>query len=158
MKVLELCDINLNEKISFNNKDIFILSQKMEIFCIKNKILSLSAVQVGINYNLFTYCINDKFKHILDCEYYPLSDKKFMSVESCKSISNGSKRYQVERYEKILVRGKEILLDKPEIFSFEKEYFRDMECCIFQHEIDHYDKKTIDQIGKEIHIQERIKI
>ena len=158
MNILSVDEIvtDINQKC-FSLKEIFLLSQKMEVFCVKNKIQSLSAVQVGYSNNFFIYTIDYKnYRYMLDCKYEPVGEDKFISIEACYSIEKNQKRYEVNRYKNIFVEGKEFT--NFELIDFKKEFSIGLESCIFQHEIDHYQNKSINQIGKEIHIQQRIKI
>lgn len=160
MNILDVDDIVIdNNKKNFTTKEIFLLSQKMEVFSIKNRIQSLSAVQVGININFFIYTIDYKnYKYLLECSYNPINEDKFISIESCYSINKNQKRYEVNRHKNILVEGKELSIQDFKLKNFKKEFADGLESCIFQHEIDHYNNVSINKIGKEIHIQERIKI
>lgn len=159
MKILDISEIKNFDSKKLNTKEIFVLSQKIEILCKKNKILSISAIQLGFNYNLFVYCLGcyENYKHILDCNYFFENNEKYTSIEGCQSISQNKKRYKVERYENIIVKGKELFVDDFKINNFEKKFSKCLESCIFQHEIDHFNNISIDKIGEEIYIHESIK-
>ena len=159
MNVLDIFKINISDAKKLNIKDISFLYQKMEILCVKNKIISLSAVQVGVDYNLFVYCLGcyKSYRCMVDCTYKPENQNKFFSIEGCQSIEKNQKRYKVERYENVIIEGKELLINDLKLVDFKKTFSKSMECCIFQHEIDHYNNISIDKIGKEIYIHESIK-
>ena len=94
----------------------------------------------------------------MDCEYTAENNEKFISIEGCQSIFSNKTRYQVERYQDIIVKGKELIIDDRKTIDFSRKFTKDLECCIFQHEIDHYNNILINKIGKEIYIQERIQV
>lgn len=154
-----IIDLKIKDITNLSCKECLLLSQKMEFFCISNKISSLSANEVGINCNFFIYTLDNKnYKYMLNCEYKPINDEKFLSIESCYSIMKNQKRYEVSRYKSLQVQGKEFLLNDFKIIEFSRQFDSRLESCIFQHEIDHYYNKSINETGKEIYIQERIKI
>jgi peptide deformylase len=142
--------------------ELYSIGQKMENVCLKNNGVGLSAVQVGIPWKFFVYQDqkNNKFNYMIDCEYFPVNEDKHLSIEGCLSIKSHSgkiRHFKVMRFKEIKVVGK-ILSDKDklEVLDFEKVFKQDLECCIFQHEIDHHNNILISNIGQEIQIQEKI--
>lgn len=137
--------------------------QKMEKLCVKNNGVGLAAVQVGIPWKCFVYQdqTTRKFNYMIDCEYFPLSEDKYLSIEGCLSLKNDRgkmRHFKVNRFKKIKVVGK-ILIDreKIELRDFEKVFSNSLECAILQHEIDHQDNILLTDIGQEIFIREEIR-
>jgi peptide deformylase len=136
---------------------LYSTAKKMEFLCISKKGMGLSASQVGLPWNFFIYWSNYpnkpmNFEYLVDCEYKP-NGEKFMSIEGCLSL--GNKRFQLERYESIVVFGKKLILNEnaPELQDFEG-YFDGIMSVLLQHEIDHnYGReRMIDNIGKRIYL------
>lgn len=164
MKIVSLKEIPTNvEKTPCDNLiELYSVGQKMEKLCRENKGVGLAATQVGIPWKFFVYedQSSKKFNYMIDCEYFPVGEDKYLSIEGCLSIKtyDGKMRhFKVNRFKEIKVIGK-ILSDKDklEIKEFEKTLRGDLECAIFQHEIDHQDNILITDIGEEITIQEKI--
>ena len=74
-------------------------------------------------------------------------DKKVTSIEGCLSLPKH--RFSVERYEKIILKGKQLV--GLEITIINRQY-GGMEAIILQHEIDHGKNILISNIGTEVHI------
>jgi peptide deformylase len=136
---------------------LYATAKKMESICISKNGMGLAASQVGLPWKFFVYWSNypetpKKFEYLLDCEYEPAGDK-FLSIEGCLSL--GSKRFQLERYESVVVSGKKLIpSDKaPEIQIFESK-FNGILSVVMQHEIDHNHgrSKMIDVLGKRIYL------
>lgn len=136
---------------------LYSTAKKMESLCVLKKGMGLSASQVGLPWKFFVYWSNypsfpKNFDYVLDCEYVP-TGSKFLSIEGCLSL--GSKRFQLDRYESVIVSGKRMILSEnaPELKSFE-EKFDGVLSVLMQHEIDHnYGRsKMIDVIGKRIYL------
>lgn len=136
---------------------LYATAKKMESLCILKNGMGLSASQVGLPWKFFVYWSNypdqpRKFEYMLDCEYKS-DGEKFLSIEGCLSL--GSKRFQLERYDSIIVSGKKLILNDnaPEIHSFESK-FEGVISVLMQHEIDHnYGRsKMIDVLGKRIYL------
>lgn len=145
-----------------NLVEVYSTGQKMEKICKENNGVGLAAAQVGIPWKFFVYedQSSNKFNYMIDCEYFPISEEKYLSIEGCLSIKtndNKMRHFKVMRFKEIKVIGK-ILEDgdKLEIKNFEKIYKNNLECTIIQHEIDHQDDILISDIGEEISIQEKI--
>jgi len=136
---------------------LYATAQKMERLCKLKNGIGLSASQVGLPWKFFIYWSNypnepKKFEYLLDCEYSPMGKKSF-SIEGCLSL--GSKRFQLERYDSILVQGKKLVIkdDRPYLEDLEAEYSGTI-AVVLQHEIDHnFGRiKMIDSIGKRIYL------
>jgi len=136
---------------------LYKLCAHMEQLCAKEKGIGLSAVQVGIPWKLFVVRHPDGFRYFINCEYTPLSEEKEKSLEGCLSLKkpDGSLRFfEVERFKKIKLQGKELKYNqKLELVDFEEiidpqDYYR----IVYQHEIEHHRLILISEIGKEIEI------
>lgn len=115
---------------------------EMQELCKKENGVGLSAVQVGIPWKLFVIRITDKkYRYFIDCEYEPIGTTKIQSVESCLSLRDLKKKlffFQVERFERIKVKGFELLTEEElKIVPFEQD-FDDFSSVLYQHEIDHH--------------------
>lgn len=136
---------------------LYATAKKMEIICESNNGIGLAAFQVGLPWNFFIYWANypdepKEFKHMVDCEYFPIGNK-FLSIEGCLSL--GKKRFQLERNDSVIVKGKELVIEEESLVlkEFESE-FKDTLSVVMQHEIDHkYGRnKMIDIIGQRIYL------
>ena len=161
MKIVDLLAIPIAKETPKNSLlELYAVGQKMEKLCVESKGVGLAAVQVGIPWKFFVY-YNEKLKqfcYMVDCEYAPLNEKKYLSIEGCLSIKgkNGeSRHFKVMRNELIRVNGKKIVVkDKIEIEDYSETIEKGLECSIFQHEIDHHNNILISSIGEEILLQE----
>jgi peptide deformylase len=140
-----------------NLMKIYAVAQEMELLCIAKNGMGLSASQVGLPWKFFVYWSNfpsvpKKFDYFLDCDYVPTGDK-FLSLEGCLSLSG--KRFQLERYESVIVSGKKLIIkdDAVELEDFKSE-FKGIPAVVMQHEIDHnYGRsRMIDVIGRRIYL------
>lgn len=140
-----------------NLMKLYAVAQQMEAVCVAKNGMGLSASQVGLPWKFFVYWSNfpknpKKFDYFLDCEYAPKGEK-FLSLEGCLSL--GNKRFQLERYESVIVSGKRLTVnnDSVSLEDFKSE-FNGIPAVVMQHEIDHnYGReKMIDTIGKQIYL------
>jgi len=146
-------DYNLLESSSVY--DLAHLAAMMQNLCqIKNGV-GLSALQVGIPIPLFVVLGKDADLSVfIDCQYES-DGNKIKAIEGCLSIIDEKgvpKRFLVERYEKIKVKGKKLVFKDSisiEIFEIESDGFL---ALVLQHEIDHHNFKLISEIGEEIKI------
>lgn len=141
--------------------EIYNLCVQMEKVCTENNGIGLSAVQVGIPWNLFIVRADgyslfdpvDKYSYFLNCNYLGIGEKT-MSVEGCLSLKddNGDiARFQVDRYTDILLKGTRLVVKKDiSLIEIEKEISIVNQGLVFQHEIDHGNGILISDIGKEI--------
>lgn len=132
---------------------LYKLALLMQKICDEEEGIGLSAVQVGIPFNFFVVKFDSNYRYFLNCEYTALSEKKTTSVEGCLSLKtpqNKLRHFVVRRFEKIVVKGKELLADPNlsviDIELFPEDYYKD----VFQHEIDHQLQILISDIGQEI--------
>ena len=127
----------------------------MELVCVKNQGIGLSAVQVGVPYNLFL--INDsKIEYFVNCSYTGLSNDKIISVEGCLSLplmagnqKIGYRQFEVERYKQVEITGQQLIVGKELRLQDFKEVCGGIRAVVFQHEIDHANSILITK-GKEI--------
>lgn len=161
MKIVELNQIPTETKNTplENLPALYSKAQQMEKICIDNNGVGLAAAQVGIPWKFFIYSDEfGKFHYMIDCEYKPKSEDKYISIEGCLSLKNSSnniRHFKVMRYSSIEITGKELIVeDKLKIENFNKLLNKSLECAIFQHEIDHQNNILISSIGEEIFIEE----
>lgn len=161
LKIVPVDLITKKEKIK-DGKDqklieIAKLSLLMQNICLQEDGIGLSSVQIGIPYKIFIakdYSKSNQFFTFVDCEYIGL-DKKITSIEGCLSLKNKlnkPKRFKLERFEKITVKGYFLNFDNIlNLTYFEKEY-DGFFSSILQHEIDHHNGILISDIGIEMEI------
>lgn len=138
---------------------LYATAKKLEFLCNSKNGMGIAASQVGLPWKLFIYWSNypdspKTFDCLIDCEYGPSDiSKKSLSIEGCLSL--GSKRFQLERYDSIVVKGKRLVVreSQPFLEELEKEFFGTI-AVVLQHEIDHNfgRSKMIDSIGKRIYL------
>lgn len=161
MRIVSLDEIpNLAHDVPKDNvMRIFNVAQEMEALCRAKDGMGISASQVGIPWRMFIYWSNypsdpKVFSCMVDCEYSSPSGRKSKSIEGCLSIPGA--RFQLERYDEIVVSGKRLSLnaDGPILEDFEDQVFDGVFSVLLQHEIDHNfgREKMIDKIGKPIHV------
>lgn len=153
LKIVPIESIPKGEDCPLDLPNLYKLGTAMQIVCEREKGIGLSAVQLGIPLNFFVVNFNNNYRFFVNCTYAPVSEEKSKSVEGCLSIKTpaGKLRYfEVERYEDVVIKGKELLSDPTlQIVDFEhnpKDYYR----IVFQHEIDHAFEILISQKGKEV--------
>lgn len=160
LKIVPTSEIPLVQYEALNQTKISIakLCILMENICLKNNGIGLSAVQIGIPFNVFVAKINSKdsnFFYFVDCQYEGVGDKQ-SSIEGCLSILDKNKKtriFKLERYKAIKVNGYLLNL-KPELsfYKFNNMEFSGYFCNILQHEIDHASNVLISDIGKEMEV------
>jgi len=156
-KLVEIESVPTNTRDPFKEislVEIFKICNKMERVCLENGGIGLSAVQVGLPWNLFVVQRNNFFEHYLNCVYEP-SGEEITSIEGCLSIRDehdSIRRFELKRYSSILVKGQRLLSDEgisvQEFSSLETGLYS----IVFQHEIDHSFGIFIKDKGKEIYI------
>ena len=133
---------------------------QMEKICIDGNGIGLAALQIGVPWRLFIARHLGNFQYYINCEYSSLVDinqKHLQSIEGCLSFPD--RKFLVERYPKINVVGKMLIVDndlKLVDFNIDITDTKDIFLIIAQHEIDHFygREKMIDLIGREIEIFE----
>lgn len=136
---------------------LFRIFVKMEYLCEQQQGIGLSACQVGIPLNLFVVKRNTEYQYFLNCEYIGLGEK-IKSIEGCLSLRDKYgelRRFEVERFPKIKIKGKRLMVSNtPSLSLLDIDQIEEDELysIVFQHEIDHNRgrEQMIDVIGKEI--------
>lgn len=140
---------------------LFVTALKMEHLCSKENGIGLSAVQVGLPWDLFVVRrmqagSPDVYEYYVDCRYWDEGEKTISSIEGCLSLKRDGKprRFEVERYEKVRIQGKKLLLGFDGLPMLEDVQFveQGLYGIVFQHEIDHSMGILISQIGTEIEV------
>lgn len=150
---LEKFPKTLNTSIEHSLIEVFKVCNQMEKICNDNNGVSLSAVQVGLPWNLFIINRNNNYDYYLNCNYRGLGGF-INSIEGCLSIcdkNQQTRRFEVKRYSEVIVTGQRLIVDNDlslESFSLKEEGFYSV---IFQHEIDHSHGILIEDIGKEVY-------
>ena len=160
LDIVAIDEIPIVDQKAFGQKIISIVKIciLMENFCLKKNGIGLSAVQVGIPFNIFVANTNSKkadFFYFVDCQYEGIGEKQ-ISVEGCLSLFDKNKKtriFKLERYKSIKVNG--FLLNlKPvvSLYKLENIEFSGYFCNVLQHEIDHANNILISNIGKEMEV------
>lgn len=134
---------------------LFRLANKMEKICIDEKGIGLSAVQVGVPWNFFIFQKRGSiFDYYVNCTYKG-SGQKIKSVEGCLSIKNSEGKcrlFEVERYEKVHVKGKQLIVSGVGLVLNDIDFtVTGFQSIVMQHEIDHSNGILI-SVGREIEI------
>lgn len=138
------------------------LSSEMKSVCEANKGKGLSAVQVGVPWDLFV--IKDLPKSLrsdgerwgifVGCKYKPVGTSQIESVEGCLSLKTLDGRlrfYTLKRYVKVRVSGYRLVGARtPKIMPFDEILDVKRDSIVFQHEIDHSFGILISSKGKEV--------
>lgn len=132
---------------------LFRLANKMEKICADEKGIGLSAVQVGIPWNFFVVQRRGGvFDHYVNCTYEG-SGRKVKSVEGCLSLKGADGRcrmFEVDRHEKIDVKGKQLVLSGVGLSLNDIDFpTTGLHAVVMQHEIDHASGILISR-GREI--------
>jgi peptide deformylase len=159
LKIVAESQIPKAENMPIDNlMNIFRLCNKMEKICDENIGIGLSAVQIGIPWNLFIVKRGRSYEYYINCEYSGLGATR-RSIEGCLSIKNedGSmRRFEVERFEKIMLKGKQLRVSGTPSLVLDdiNREENNLMAIVFQHEIDHGKQILISDIGKEIELME----
>jgi len=168
MKIVPINKIPSSEALVTDKlMEIYKVCLQMEEVCKTNKGVGLSAVQVGIPWNLFIIKRNafespsenslvcPKFDYYLNCVYSPTDDKKQDSVEGCLSLLNENDKfcqYLVERFCKVRVTGQKLIVDDELNIEDVNFVVGNPFAVLFQHEIDHSLGILVSDIGEEIEV------
>lgn len=154
-KVEDIVDVPLDDLVS-----IYKTCKEMEKVCRESKGIGLSAVQVGIPWRLFLIGREEggkyTFEYFLNCNYTPVGVEKVLSTEGCLTLpdeTGGFRTFVVERYDKVLVEGFQLLESGGvRIVPFKRLVRSANQGVIFQHELDHQlgEAGLISRTGKEI--------
>lgn len=141
---------------------VYRICLEMQEICERENGVGLSAVQIGIPWQLFiikkgapdiwfgTY----PYAYFIDCRYEAGPSNPITSVEGCLSLRtpNGKLRFfEVKRHEQVRVYGKR-LATYPSLSLKDIDGWVSMErqSIVFQHEIDHAHGILISDHGKEV--------
>lgn len=156
LQIVPVADIPKGEPVPLNDlMKVYKTCQAMERLCIEEHGIGLSAVQVGIPWNLFIW--NDKeggFRYFINCEYEGQGDKQ-NSIEGCLSLKrpNGKfRQFEVQRFDVVKMTGKELLYENELKLVDVDATLNDIYAVVAQHEIDHQNGILISDIGQEIEI------
>lgn len=156
LKIIPVEDIPLGKEVPLDDLfKIYIICQNLELICKQEKGIGISAVQVGIPWNLFLIKSETGFEYFINCEYTSICDDKITILEGCLSIrSNNKLRYfNVPRFSRIIVTGKKLVFKNNDLFLEEfKSEISDLKAVVMQHEIDHSKGILISSIGEEVDI------
>ena len=130
---------------------------KMENMCEELHGIGLAAAQVGLPFNFFILKRNS-YEYYLNCSYEGMGEKR-KSIEGCLSLKGEKgelRRFEVDRYSSVRVKGKRLKInDSPSLILEDVDLIENgLTAIVFQHEIDHASgrDKMIDLIGKELEI------
>lgn len=141
-----------------NPMKLLAVAQEMESLCRSKGGMGLAAAQIGLPWRLFIYWADypsdpGSFSCLVDCEYRPVSEEKFASVEGCLSLPG--KQFEIQRYGEVSVSGKKLVVEEegPRLEDFQ-EVFGGVVAVVLQHEIDHDfgRERMIDVIGKPVQV------
>jgi peptide deformylase len=138
-----------------NLMDVYKTVQKMEKLCEQESGIGLSAVQVGIPWNLFIWMERGKFRYFINCEYEPNGDDKAKAIEGCLSLKNKNgkfRNFEVERHVEVTMRGKELVVGEVLSLADVELKLSGIYSVVAQHEIDHQRSILISDIGTEIEV------
>jgi len=158
LSIVEESSIPFGGNVSFDNPmDIYRLAVHMEQICLAKNGIGLAAPQIGIPLNLFIIMNDSGNEYYVNCSYEGVGDK-VPFVEGCLSLINldGSfKYYEVNRFGKVRVVGKKLVVQPGEIpleFIDVDEVYEGVKSLVCQHEIDHMSGILISHIGKQVHM------
>lgn len=154
-KIVPVQDIPLGKEVPLDDLfKIYVLCQNLELICKKEKGIGISAVQVGIPWNLFIIKSEKGFEYFVNCDYTSTSNDKITILEGCLSIRHNDKlRYfNVPRFSKIMVTGKKLVKNQDLSLEEVKSEITDFKAVVMQHEIDHSKGILISSIGEEVDI------
>jgi peptide deformylase len=158
IRIVPLEDIPKANDVPIENlAGVFCLMNQMESLCSEQNGVGFSATQTGMPWKLFVIKRRDSFEYYLNCEYQGISEKG-KSIEGCLSLrdEDGSlRRFEVERYKSIRVKGKQLkIVDSKLTFEDVYQVEDGLISIIFQHEIDHFEgrDKMVDRVGIEIEL------
>lgn len=130
--------------------DLYKIYNKLEFFCLKNNLDSLTAVQLGIDYKVLVIKnITNSFDCYVNCTYQGTGNL-IKSLESCPNIriNDSLQVYEVNRHPSIILTGMQFDHHKVELSEVSATYAGKIS-AILQHEIDHFEgqDKLLSKIG-----------
>lgn len=158
LKIVPVEEIPLAHETPIDNlMGVYSICQRLEILCKKENGVGISAVQAGIDWNLFLIKTQSGFDYFLNCDYTPAAEEKVNSLEGCLSLRDAQKNlrhFEVSRYKSILLTGSKLVkLDNNLVLEPLKDVlFAGFQAIVIQHEIDHSKDVLISDIGTEVQI------
>lgn len=131
---------------------LFNTCEEMVEVCNKRNGIGLSAVQLGLPYNIFiskSSLDSNEFDFHIDCNYEPLNDEKIVDVEGCLTLPG--RYFKVERYKTILFTGTMLWKPHKQLINFQRAV-TGVESVILQHETDHAKGILISDTGVEVYL------
>ena len=150
-------DVPLSTKNPLNEMDlveVFKICNQMEKVCRDNNGIGLSAVQIGLPWDLFVVNRNDFFEYYLNCNYEPAGEQ-VTSIEGCLSLLDESgqiRRFEIQRHSSVLVKGQRLVFQDGIAIEDFSSLEAGLYAIVFQHEIDHSFGVFIKDIGREVHL------
>ena len=144
--------------------DVYEFYLQMIAICEQEKGIGLSAVQVGVPWNMFIVKGDgtnplipaNAYGCFIGCSYTPINEADLISIEGCLSLKNEAgefRTFKLKRSSKVLVKGF-MLKDEPflRLDPVEVELTYKEQGVVFQHEIDHAFQILISDIGEEVFV------
>ena len=148
MRIVPIEEIPRSKKPLPTNIELYKVCYNMKALCQETDGVGLHAFQVGLPWDVFVFCCEDgNYESYIECGYVPIGEAKVPSIEGCLSLPG--RRFNVERYEKIRLKGKQLV--EFELIDIDRNC-DGLYSIVMQHEIDHGKNVLISDIGTEIHI------
>jgi peptide deformylase len=143
--------------------EVYKVCTQMAGLCDTHNGIGLSAVQVGIPWNLFLvksdgtspFGKKGDYGFYLNCEYREIGEEKSASLEGCLSLTNGEqpRMFGLMRWNEIQLKGLRLTDDQElKIEEIDLKLDAHQQGVVFQHEIDHQEGILISDIGKELFV------
>jgi peptide deformylase len=157
---LETVDVPLDDLV-----DVFRICLEMEMLCELHSGIGLAAAQVGIPWRLFIVksdgtnpFVEKGYGYFINCNYEPATDaQRVVSLEGCLSVRSEEgqlRHFQVERFNKIIIKGFRLyfdtILSDLKCESIDREVSLAEQGVVFQHENDHQFGRLISDHGIEV--------
>jgi peptide deformylase len=163
LNIVPVADIPLGENLVISNSsktlfEIYKTCMQLQVLCVLEKGVGISAVQAGLPMKLFLVRYpQDNFRYFINCTFSPADEEKMTHLEGCLSLVNSKgqlRTFEVQRYKKIVVSGYELIDQQNELVLkvLEDYYVEGFFAAVFQHEIQHDQGILISDIGTEVDI------
>lgn len=138
---------------------LYKLCNKMQTLCAKSNGVGLSAVQVGVPWNIFiARDSNNNYDYYLNCKYEGVGEK-IKSIEGCLSILDEDgkfRQFELERFAEIKLSGNKLIFGNVNPYInltvIKDQSVKGFNCIVLQHEIDHASGILVSDRGKEIKV------
>ena len=156
MQIIPVDQIPLAQPVDLNNlKELIDAIKEMAFICQSEHGIGISAVQIGLPYDLFLVDFGNDYHCFVNTRYEPIHEEGMItSKEGCLSIKNEKGQcitYEVPRFKKIKLYGYELSISDLSLSKLNGYIVNhDIYNVVFQHEIDHSSGILISQIGKEL--------